>query len=121
MKKRGVPKCPTCEQPVPHRTAAVATKLELARRAKRKQDRKSGKYEARRAVYWALKLGMIKKGSCADEGTTKCEGKIEAHHHKGYTPDVWLDVVWVCRRHHQQREWEHSSPPPKPKKSSSPG
>lgn len=118
MKKKGIPRCPTCEQPVEKRTAAVALKLELARKAKRKREKKSGKYEARRAVYWAVKLGMISKEGCADHGTTDCQGKIEAHHHKGYTPDVWLDVVWVCRRHHQQREWE---PPPNPKSKKSSG
>lgn len=119
MKKRGIPTCPTCEQPVPKRTAAVAAKLELARRKKRKYERKCGKYEARRAVYWAVKLGILDKGPCADEGTTECHGKIEAHHHKGYTPDVWLEIVWVCRRHHQQREWD-LPPNPKSKKSSKP-
>lgn len=112
MKKRRVI-CPTCRQEVHKETAVISANLERERRAKRKQDRKSGKYDARRAVYWALRLGMIKKGPCADHGSTACQGKVEAHHHKGYTPDVWLDIVWVCRRHHQKREWEA---PPSPKK-----
>lgn len=84
-------------------------RVEAARRAKRKQDRKSGKYEARRAVYWAIKLGLLEKGGCADHGTTACQGKIEAHHHRGYAAERWLDVVWLCTRHHQHREWEQSS------------
>jgi len=112
MKKRS-PHCPTCGQTVGRRTAVVDQKLDAARRAKRKQDRKSGKYEARRAVYWAVKLGLLAKGGCADHGTTACQGKIEAHHHQGYAPEHWLDVVWLCTRHHQQREWEQTPSPPK--------
>jgi hypothetical protein len=30
-------------------------------------------------------------------------------HHPSYAPDAWLDVVWLCRRHHMQLHREHQT------------
>lgn len=28
--------------------------------------------------------------------------KSEAHHHKGYERENWLEVQWLCKKHHEQ-------------------
>ncbi len=58
------------------------------------------KWDARRAVHEALARGILVKGPCADCGATV---DIEADHHNGYAPEHWLDVVWLCTRHHGER------------------
>lgn len=32
--------------------------------------------------------------------TVNGRNRVEAHHHKGYDEDHWLDVVWLCRSCH---------------------
>jgi len=44
----------------------------------------------------AVKRGKVEKTRCA----LCSELRVEAHHHKGYAPEVALDVVWLCRKHH---------------------
>lgn len=51
---------------------------------------------ARNAIRRAIKSGQLKKLSCF------CgEKQVEAHHHKGYEKNYWLDVQWLCREHHR--------------------
>ena len=61
-----------------------------------------GKYykqsRARREVYQALKKGTIIKGRC--KIGNDCRGRIEAHHHNGYSKKHYLDVIWLCSKHH---------------------
>lgn len=57
------------------------------------------KTRARTAVRDALDSGSLVRGPCAF-ASDACEGRIEAHHHKGYDREHWLDVVWLCIRHH---------------------
>jgi hypothetical protein len=46
------------------------------------------------AVEAAIELGELTRPAvCGDCGTDK--RKIEAHHHKGYQREHWLDVVWA--------------------------
>jgi hypothetical protein len=45
---------------------------------------------------------IIKPANCQYPGC-KIE-KIEAHHHKGYEPENWLDVQWLCKKHHEEAE-----------------
>jgi len=64
-----------------------------------KYDRKyRAKYpdriRARQAVQDALRTDRLVKEPCAC-GETNVQG-----HHKSYEEDKWLDVDWLCRKHH---------------------
>lgn len=52
------------------------------------------------AVYQAIKSGRLKRMPCEVCG----ESKSEAHHHNGYDKEHWLDVQWLCRKHHLEAE-----------------
>jgi hypothetical protein len=55
------------------------------------------KIEARKQVMLALKKGILKKQPCEE-----CRSvKSEAHHPDHLKP---LEVVWLCRPHHRERE-----------------
>ncbi len=62
------------------------------------------KVHARTAISNALLLGKIRKPlscQCGGKYGAVCEGRIEAHHHKGYSQEHWLDVEWlsaVCHK-----------------------
>jgi hypothetical protein len=50
--------------------------------------------DAGHAVEAALKRGKLRKPkACEDCGK---RGRVEGHHHKGYAPEYWLDVLWLC-------------------------
>lgn len=51
------------------------------------------KTSAHMKVYYALKIGRLKKESCY------CGSKAEAHHNNYSKP---LEVVWLCRKHHKE-------------------
>lgn len=54
---------------------------------------------ARRAVIAAIKTCKLAKRPCEACGTDK---KVDGHHHKGYEFKYWLDVQWLCRKHHRE-------------------
>lgn len=54
---------------------------------------------ARVYVNVALRRGKITKGACS-ERSGECGGRIEGHH-RSYAKEHWLDVVWLCKHHHQ--------------------
>lgn len=57
---------------------------------------------AREAVGHAIeqrKIPPAKELKCLFGGDT-CEGKMEYHHHKGYSKRNRLDVIPLCRKHH---------------------
>lgn len=60
---------------------------------------------ARRAVYRARRDGKLVPTPCAVCSTTE---NIEAHHHRGYSPEHRLDVIWLCRRHHREADCDSS-------------
>ncbi len=56
------------------------------------------KQTARNKVTVALKQGKIYKRNCAI-----CDNqKSEAHHYKGYAKENWLEIQWLCGKHHNQ-------------------
>lgn len=58
---------------------------------------------AHQAVYKAVKKGILAKpDKCQHDGCEKT--RIDAHHHKGYERQFWLDVQWLCRKHHAEEE-----------------
>jgi hypothetical protein len=79
------------------------------RRAAQKRLRESahGKIviAARNAVNHAVTAGTLTRPTTCPECGGDGNGRvIEAHHHKGYDREVWLDVAWLCRRCHVATE-----------------
>lgn len=61
------------------------------------------KHQARMAVRHAVQSGKLTKAlscQCGGKYDTVCNGPIEAHHHKGYAPEHWLDVEWLAKNCH---------------------
>lgn len=58
--------------------------------------------QARKAVQGAVLAGiLVRPASCPECGKTCVP---HAHHHKGYSREHWLDVVWLCAKCHHQHE-----------------
>ena len=58
------------------------------------ENRKKG--AIRNRIHYALKTGRLTRGRCI------CGSEIvEAHHWNGYDLEHALDVVWLCKRHHE--------------------
>jgi hypothetical protein len=68
------------------------------RRAHLEQERASGRYAARAAVGYHVKVGHIIKGPCVVCGALK----VHAHHPRGYDAAHRLDVEWYCPKHHKE-------------------
>jgi len=76
--------------------------------------------KARAALRHEVRVGRIIRGPCQVCASTI---RIEAHHHKGYEPEFWLDVVWLCRVHHTEADMAMKSaaaPSPLPQRGSLP-
>lgn len=59
------------------------------------------KKKAQHAVYNAIRSGKLKKKPCEVCGDLKVDA-----HHESYSPENWLNVVWLCRLHHKKRHKE---------------
>ncbi len=59
-------------------------------------ENRSIKGKARQALHYAIKKGELQRQPCEVCG----EVKVDAHHHKGYEKQYWLDVKWLCHKHH---------------------
>jgi hypothetical protein len=53
-----------------------------------------------RALNAALDSGEIARQPCLHAGPRCSPGTVEAHHYRGYAPEHWLDVIWLCKQHH---------------------
>lgn len=60
-------------------------------------------YAAHRAVALAIKRGALARRPCEVCGA---DGQS---HHDSYYPERWLDVRWLCGKHH--REWHDGNDP----------
>jgi len=60
------------------------------------------KRKAHAAIANAIRSGKLVSLPCSECGETK----TEAHH---YAYDMPLDVIWLCRKHHNQLHKEHRS------------
>lgn len=58
---------------------------------------------ARSAVRRAIKNGTLTKGECFYKNKS-CKGRIEAHHYLGYEKENQLDIQWICRYHHMEKD-----------------
>lgn len=84
--------------------------------AKAKSDRKNFpmKAHARDEVKRAINDGRLQRGACANASMGGCKGVIGGHHHLGYDREHWLNVMWLCRRHHWLIHHGSSQPNPVP-------
>lgn len=53
---------------------------------------------ARSKVTNALRRGDLVRPSTCSRCQRLC--KPQAHHHRGYAEEFWLDVIWLCKRCH---------------------
>ena len=61
---------------------------------------RDGSHRAHAMVYYAVKTGkLVRSKECAQKDLEGCSGRIVAHHHRGYAPEFYLDVIWLCNRH----------------------
>ena len=90
----------------PEKISAIGKRYRAKNKQKRNEReaiyRKSPIYikkqTARMAVYVAIKCGkLIKPVKCS---MCLSPSKLEAHHHKGYSKDHHLDVIWLCNTCH---------------------
>ena len=49
-------------------------------------------------VYYAVKVGLLVKLPCV----ICMDPVVQAHHHISYRPENALDVVWLCKKHHDE-------------------
>lgn len=77
---------------------------EVMRKATAKQVLEHPERVAARAyVRKAVLHGFLTKSPCCDiEGCIN--RNIQAHHLLGYEQKHWLDIVWLCVKHHHQAE-----------------
>ena len=61
---------------------------------------KREKETAHNRVRIAVRQGKLIPRPCLVCG----EIDSQAHHHKGYNPENWYEVVWLCRKHHLLEE-----------------
>ena len=54
------------------------------------------RWAAAQAARYAIKVGKLKRGRCAECGAAK----VHAHHEDYSKP---LEVIWLCSRHHKRR------------------
>ena len=54
--------------------------------------------KAHKAVRYALLKGRLTRMPCAVCGGVDTYG----HHHRGYAVENWLEVKWLCMKHHME-------------------
>ena len=81
------------------RTCSRTDKREWARAQKKKRTRKPEVRRAHTAVWNELRQRRIKKQPCAVCGAARVDS-----HHEDYSKP--LEIIWLCRAHHQQRHVE---------------
>jgi hypothetical protein len=74
-------------------------KAVTARAAKRQRRLHPDREAARHAVSHAIRAGALIRQPCRC-----CGKKAEAHHAFGYAKENWLNVWWLCKKHHRAIE-----------------
>lgn len=86
---------------IPHsflkRSLNDGTYCSKACRYKNKQKyTKKEKDDARNCLAKAIREKRMKKQICLACG----DKDTQAHHYKGYAKENWLEIMWLCRKHH---------------------
>lgn len=72
------------------------------------------KHPERRAAHEAVKAA-IRRGTLIRLPCQECgDPRTDAHHANGYDREHWLDVEFLCRRHHVARHRRKITKGPKP-------
>jgi len=79
--------------------AKPESRAKLRLRSKRWRAAHPEANRAHDAVRYAIRVGRLSRGCCAECG----EGRVEAHHEDYGKP---LEVIWLCARHHRLRHME---------------
>lgn len=77
----------------------------LRQRKYRENPENRLKAAIRNRIHHALKRGWLVKLPCEVCGTWL----VEAHHHNGYDLKHALDVVWLCKAHHEAAHHEKAA------------
>ena len=75
-----------------------------AKKDKNSQKKHSQHWYARSAVWRAVRTGRLERNSFCAVANCRIEDSIQAHHYLGYEKEHWLDVIWVCPKHHRKLE-----------------
>jgi hypothetical protein len=82
------------------RPEVKARLIELQRLFRRSEDGRK-RWQARSALNEAIRSGKILRPTTC----SLCPNPSpQAHHHKGYEPEHWLDVLWLCLPCHRSQE-----------------
>lgn len=76
----------------------LLTENALKQRKYRENPENALKGRIRSRVNYALRMGRLVKTPCFCGRKVK----VEAHHYAGYDLEHALDVVWLCKRHHER-------------------
>ncbi len=80
------------------RDAYLKTRIQQDRERKRSYKNPiKERNQAKWAVSNAIKTGKLQKMPCIMCGVEKVEA-----HHPSYSPEMFLNVVWLCKKHHSE-------------------
>ena len=68
----------------------------------RKREEQKLERAARAAVRYAVRTGRLRQPTRCEFPGGSHEGRLESHHYRGYTEAHWLDVIWLCCKHHRR-------------------
>jgi len=66
------------------------------------RERHKDRMTARDRLNTAVKSGKITRPKNCEH--CQASSRLEGHHHNGYSPEHWLDVLWLCRPCHTAAE-----------------
>jgi len=88
-----------------------AGKATQARKDKKQQQINALHWAARNAVWRARERGDIRPPAYCVASMCQERHDLEAHHYAGYQKEHWLDVIYLCPKHHRMA---HGYSLPKP-------
>ncbi len=83
------------------RDSKVERDRQYAWRAKNPEAAKAMRTASNRVITAIRNGTLVRPEGCSSCGVI---GRIEAHHHNGYAPEHWLDVIWLCTMCHAKAD-----------------
>ena len=68
------------------------------------ENRRKARYYVRNAIRNGRLVRSDNCELCGSLDNGSYRSYIEAHHHKGYDREHWLDVIWLCTTCHKKEE-----------------
>lgn len=98
----------TCRKWVANNPEKVKASRRRSSRKVRRDPAHRQRLQARQEITEAIRTGTITRGPCAECGLPPKkigrQNRIHAHHHLGYAPEHWLDIIWLCKPCHVKAE-----------------